>query len=58
MRGGLDVTLEAAQPRQMGATLDLDHDACYRAIAVRDARFGGVFPAWGSPCSGFAEIRT
>jgi AraC family transcriptional regulator, regulatory protein of adaptative response / DNA-3-methyladenine glycosylase II len=23
------------------ATLDLDHDACYRAIAVRDARFDG-----------------
>src|ERR1700735_3953732 len=22
-------------------TLDLDHDACYRAIAVRDARFDG-----------------
>jgi AraC family transcriptional regulator of adaptative response / DNA-3-methyladenine glycosylase II len=24
-----------------GGTLDLDHDACYRAIAVRDARFDG-----------------
>ena len=22
-------------------TLDLDHDACYRAIAVRDSRFDG-----------------
>ena len=25
----------------MTGTLDLDHDACYRAIAVRDARFDG-----------------
>src|ERR1700674_3544018 len=23
--------------------MDLDHDACYRAIAVRDARFDGRF---------------
>ena len=35
-----------AQPRKhdvpiLAGPLDLDHDACYRAIAVRDARFDG-----------------
>src|ERR1700709_1601302 len=28
---------------------DLDHDACYRALCVRDARFDGVF---------FVAVRT
>jgi AraC family transcriptional regulator, regulatory protein of adaptative response / DNA-3-methyladenine glycosylase II len=41
VRGGLDVILKAAQFRQMDGIFDLDHDACYRAIAVRDARFDG-----------------
>jgi len=41
MTGSLDMTQQEAQSRQMDASLDLDHDACYRAIAVRDARFDG-----------------
>ena len=33
--------MTGAEADTPGGTLDLDHDACYRAIAVRDARFDG-----------------
>jgi AraC family transcriptional regulator of adaptative response / DNA-3-methyladenine glycosylase II len=45
-RKGLDVTqpesqaCDGGEPDEPGG-LDLDHDACYRAISVRDARFDG-----------------
>jgi AraC family transcriptional regulator, regulatory protein of adaptative response / DNA-3-methyladenine glycosylase II len=32
---------QAAHSEKMNGTLDLDHDACYRAMAIRDPRFDG-----------------
>jgi AraC family transcriptional regulator, regulatory protein of adaptative response / DNA-3-methyladenine glycosylase II len=35
--------LDAASSRTYILPMDLDHDACYRAVALRDARFDGRF---------------
>src|ERR1700676_843429 len=35
--------LDCAAARLHYRTMDLDHDACYRAICLRDARFDGRF---------------
>ncbi len=35
--------LDRARPRCKYFSMDLDHDACYRAVKLRDARFDGRF---------------